>query len=61
MVLRKLNIVSVKLLTAKRKYVYVLIFVLAAIISPPDVFTQIIIGIPLIVLYELSVVGMRVF
>ncbi len=40
-----------------RRYVIVGIFVIAAIITPPDVITQLILALPLILLYELSVVG----
>ena len=38
-----------------RKYSIVVIFILAAIITPPDVFSQILVTIPLLILYEVSI------
>ena len=61
LVLNKLNIVSIKTLRTKRKYVYVMAFLTAALITPPDVITQVLIAIPLILLYEVSVLIVRVF
>lgn len=53
--LTKLGIVSPASLRKNRKYVILGIFIVAAIFTPPDVFSQIIMAIPLIVLYELSI------
>jgi len=44
-------------LKAKRKYALIAIFVIAAIITPPDVISQIGLAIPLLVLYELSILA----
>ena len=38
-----------------RKYAVVIILVVAAVITPPDVFSQIIVTIPLWILYEISI------
>ena len=38
-----------------RKIVFVITLALAAIITPPDVFSQIMVAIPLVILYELSI------
>jgi sec-independent protein translocase protein TatC len=38
-----------------RKLAFVLIITLSAIITPPDVFSQIMVSIPLIILYEVSI------
>jgi len=54
-VLVKLGVVSRAFLKAKRKYVLVLVFATAAIITPPDPFSQIVTAIPLLLLYELSI------
>jgi sec-independent protein translocase protein TatC len=52
----KLGIVSRRFLAAKRKHVFVLAFVVAAIITPTvDPFTQTITAVPLLLLYELSI------
>ena len=40
---------------AKRKYAIVAVFVFAAIITPPDVVSQIALAIPMIILYEISI------
>ncbi|MGD0343023.1 MAG: twin-arginine translocase subunit TatC, partial [Bacteroidales bacterium] len=38
-----------------RKHAIVLIFIVAAIITPPDVFSQTLVAIPLLLLYEVSI------
>jgi sec-independent protein translocase protein TatC len=42
-------------LRAKRAFVIVSIFIVAAVLTPPDVFSQLLMAIPLVVLYELCV------
>ena len=59
LILKLLKIVNRGFLESKRAHVYVLIFILAAVITPPDVITQILIGIPLIALYEISIFLLR--
>ncbi len=59
--LAKLGIVDVQFLKTKRKYAILLFFIFSAILTPPDVITQIMMSGPLIVLYEVSIVGARVF
>ena len=39
-----------------RKYAFVIILILASIVTPPDVFSQIVISIPLFILYEVSII-----
>lgn len=55
----KLGIVNLDMLRKKRKYAIVTIFIFAAIITPPDVLTQILVAIPMLALYELSIVLVR--
>ena len=59
MLLVRAGLVSAEALAAKRKYAIVGVFVMAAIITPPDVVSQIGLAIPIIILYELSIVGAR--
>jgi sec-independent protein translocase protein TatC len=59
--LAKLGIVSVDFLKKNRKYALLCFFVGAAILTPPDVVTQVMMALPLMVLYEISIVGARVF
>ncbi len=57
--LAKIKVVNSKLLTKNRKYTILIIFVVAAILTPPDVFTQILMACPLIVLYEISILVVK--
>ncbi|MBW2020747.1 MAG: twin-arginine translocase subunit TatC [Deltaproteobacteria bacterium] len=59
--LARLGIVDDKFLKAKRKYAILLFFVFAAILTPPDVITQVMMAGPLILLYEVSIVGAKIF
>ena len=51
----KVGIISVSLLKKLRPYFYVGAFIIAAIITPPDPFTMIVVGIPLVLLYEAGI------
>ena len=53
--LTKIGIVSADMLKKKRKYAILLTFVMAAILTPPDVITQLMMAGPLLVLYELGI------
>jgi sec-independent protein translocase protein TatC len=59
--LAKLGIVSVEFLKKNRKYALLLFFAGAAILTPPDVITQVMMALPLMVLYEISIIGARIF
>ena len=59
--LAKLGIVSVEFLKKNRKYALLLFFAGAAILTPPDVITQILMALPLMVLYEISIIGAKIF
>ena len=58
--LSKMGIVTPQFLSQKRKYAILLTFVLAAILTPPDVITQCMMAGPLIVLYEIGIVVSRI-
>ncbi|MBN2745937.1 MAG: twin-arginine translocase subunit TatC [Bacteroidales bacterium] len=53
--LAKMGVVSVKTLKTYRKHALVVFFILAAILTPPDVISQILVALPLILLYEVSI------
>ena len=55
-VLTKVGIVDVAKLRAARPYVIVGAFVIAAIVTPPDVISQLMLAIPMCLLYELGIV-----
>jgi sec-independent protein translocase protein TatC len=57
--LAKVGIVSSKGLKKFRRYAYVGMFVIAAILAPPDVITQTGLALPLIALYEISIVAAK--
>jgi sec-independent protein translocase protein TatC len=54
--LAKIGLVTPGLLRSYRKHAIVIFFILAGIITPPDVFSQILVSIPLYILYEISIV-----
>ena len=53
--LARIGIVNSEYLKSRRRYVIVIIFALAAILTPPDPITQVGLAIPLLLLYELSI------
>ena len=57
----RMGLVSVDFLKKNRKYTILLFFIGAAIITPPDVVSQVMMALPLMVLYEISIVGARIF
>ena len=57
--LARVGVVDSEFLKTRRKYVVVIIFTTAAILTPPDPITQIGLAIPLLILYELSIFSVR--
>lgn len=57
----RMGLVNVQFLKKNRKYALLIFFVGAALITPPDVVTQIMMALPLMVLYEISIIGARLF
>ena len=55
MMLAKFHIVTPKNLVNKRRHAIVIIFILAALLTPPDIISQLLLGIPMIALYEISI------
>lgn len=53
--LAKIGLVTPGLLRKYRKHAIVIFFILSGIITPPDVFSQVLVTIPLYLLYELSI------
>ena len=58
--LARMGVVSIKKLKEIRPYVIVGAFVISAVVTPPDVFSQLILAIPLIVLYEAGIIAARI-
>ncbi|MCX8021796.1 MAG: twin-arginine translocase subunit TatC [Syntrophorhabdaceae bacterium] len=59
--LSRIGLINHRLLSSKRRYAILAIFILSAIITPPDVTSQILLAIPLWGLYELSIIITRFF
>ncbi len=57
----RLGMVSVDFLKKNRKYALLLFFIGSAILTPPDVVTQVMMALPLMLLYEVSIIGARIF
>jgi sec-independent protein translocase protein TatC len=53
--LTKIGIITPTFMRKYRKHAIVVIFIIAAIITPPDVFSQTLVAIPLLILYEVSI------
>jgi len=53
--LARMGIVNARMLSKGRRYAVVILLVVAAILTPPDVFTQIMLFVPMQVLYEVSI------
>ena len=58
--LARVGFIDSEYLKKRRKYVIVIIFAAAAILTPPDPITQIGLGIPLLILYELSILSVKI-
>ncbi len=58
--LARVGIVTSRGLRRWRRYAYVGMFIIAAVLAPPDVITQIGLAVPLIGLYELSIIAARI-
>lgn len=57
MILTKIGIITPKFLISKRKYAIVLIWIAAAILTPgPDILSQALVAIPIMLLYEISII-----
>ena len=58
--LARVGLVTSAGLKAKRRYAVVLVVLVAAVVTPPDVFSQISLALPLIGLYEISIIMARI-
>ncbi|MCU0775680.1 MAG: twin-arginine translocase subunit TatC [Ideonella sp.] len=60
-VLARVGVVTIEQLKNFRGYFIVIAFIIAAIVTPPDVVSQLALAIPMCLLYELGIVAARVF
>ena len=60
-VLARMNLVTIQKLKDFRSYFIVLAFIIAAIVTPPDVVSQLALAIPMVLLYELGIWAAQLF
>ncbi len=60
-VLARMNFVSIQKLKDFRSYFIVLAFIIAAVVTPPDVVSQLALAIPMVLLYELGIWAAQLF
>ena len=60
-VLARMNVVSIQKLKDFRSYFIVLAFIIAAIVTPPDVVSQLALAIPMCLLYEIGIWAAQIF
>jgi sec-independent protein translocase protein TatC len=53
--LAKVGVVTPEFLIKNRKYAVLVAFILSAILTPPDVFSQVLLAVPLFLLFEVSI------
>ncbi len=54
-ILTKIGLITPDILIKKRKFALIIVLILSAVITPPDIVSQIIVAIPIIILYEVSI------
>ena len=59
-VLSHLGLLTPKMMNSLRPYAIIVIFIVAAIVTPPDVASQIMVAVPMLGLYEISIALSRV-
>ena len=60
-VLARMGLVSIAKLRAFRSYFIVLAFIIAAVLTPPDVVSQLALAIPMVLLYEVGIWAAQIF
>mgnify|MGYP005611177567 FL=1 len=58
-VLTRIGLVNAKILSKARKFIILGVFVVAAILTPPDIISQVLLALPLLVLFEISIILSR--
>jgi sec-independent protein translocase protein TatC len=58
--LTKVGLITPEILIKYRKYALIMVLILAAVITPPDVASQVIVAIPILILYQISIYISRI-
>jgi len=61
LILARVGAINARMLAQKRRYAILLIFIFAFVISPPDIISQVLMALPLMALYEISILLCRLF
>ena len=61
MFLSRIGLVNHRMLSQQRKYAFLAVFVISAVLTPPDVMSQLMMAGPLLILYEISIIIARIF
>jgi len=61
LVLARIGAINAKMLAQKRRYAILLIFIFTLVIAPPDFISQVLMALPLMGLYELSILLCKIF
>jgi len=56
----RVGLVTAAGLASKRRYAVVIIFIVAAVLTPPDIFSQVSLAVPLLLLFEISIFSCRI-
>ncbi|KJJ37609.1 twin-arginine translocase subunit TatC [Aequorivita vladivostokensis] len=59
-ILTKIGLVTPEILRKYRKFALIIVLILSAVITPPDIVSQIIVAIPILILYEVSIYISRI-
>ena len=59
--LARVGVIDAKMMARQRKYAILLIFIFAAVMTPPDLISQVLMALPLMGLYELSIILSKIF
>ncbi|MCG2420239.1 twin-arginine translocase subunit TatC [Aequorivita sp. F47161] len=54
-ILTKIGLITPEILRKNRKFALIIVLILSAVITPPDIVSQIIVAIPIVILYEVSI------
>src|SRR5690606_40527950 len=54
-ILTKIDLVTTEIFKKYRKFALIIVLILSAVITPPDIVSQIIVAIPILILYEVSI------
>lgn len=61
MFLSRIGLIHHQMLSRQRKYAFLAVFVVSAVLTPPDVMSQLMMAGPLLILYEISIIIARIF